>query len=540
MEQSELLVYIEGGNRQNGYGSELVVQGVAKDLDEQVAQQELGITLAWTCEDLMNGGEQCRNIKNELITLNQTSKSQSFEAKILQPYSTLRFYLTGDKAAANKTTKDEAIIMIVELDIEPLQIKFPDNIYVSKINKNDDLQIDVTYGNNPDDYSLFLIIFYKLDIVATKKQNFTSFAFQVWDLFSEFETDSNEILVRVSLYDPKFFMPSISTVKVLVNFEPSLGEILVSPASGVSLDTLFTIQASGFYDEDTPLSYRFFLYAQESLYDEERELGVNPVNSKRDFLRDTQYLNTFSGRLSRGVQNSNPALSYRVLVLVSIIDSLGAVTNQTKAIRVTPKYPSNAQVDQQLLHYTQFYQNNIQSNTILSDRVANLNLITAEVLQLDSSPCSLNSCNSRGNCSAQTQTCTCEEGFYLRDCSLSESQYAEFKQLKYSLLQGLQSVDQSQLDALTQNQIQKSIFSILQQQDLFDLMSDSEVQSTIAAIDSVVQKIYSEIDTIIQNGQLNQGVNVVSQKIQQFNLILGKNLETLDGLMGTVSKKISK
>ena len=54
VESSELLVYIEGGNRQNGYESELVVRGVAKDLDVVESDQELGITRTWVCEDIIN------------------------------------------------------------------------------------------------------------------------------------------------------------------------------------------------------------------------------------------------------------------------------------------------------------------------------------------------------------------------------------------------------------------------------------------------------------------------------------------------------
>ena len=66
-------------------------------------------------------------------------------------------------------------------------MNYPQQVYLSKINKNDDLQVDIDYNGDPDQYSLFLTLFYKLEIVATKKQNFTSFAFAVWDLFSSFE-----------------------------------------------------------------------------------------------------------------------------------------------------------------------------------------------------------------------------------------------------------------------------------------------------------------------------------------------------------------
>ena len=59
--------------------------------------------------------------------------------------------------------------MIVELETKSLTVNYPQQIKLSKINKNDDLQIDTVYDGDPDLYSLFLIIFYKLEIVATKK-----------------------------------------------------------------------------------------------------------------------------------------------------------------------------------------------------------------------------------------------------------------------------------------------------------------------------------------------------------------------------------
>ena len=102
----------------------------------------------------------------------------------------------------------------------------------------------------------------------------------------------------------------------------------------------------------------------------------------------------------------------------------------------------------------------------------------------------------------------------------------------------LQLIDQSQLTVFQQNQIQKTIFQILQQKDLFDLLDQSEIDQTISSIEETVQKIGTELDLIMAAGQLNQGVNVISQKVQQLNQILGKNLETLDGVISTVTKKI--
>lgn len=144
------------------------------------------------------------------------------------------------------------------------------------------------------------------------------------------DTTDNEILVRISLYDPLYFMPSISTVKIEVNFEPVSGVIVVSPTSGYSLDTIFTIQALNYTDEDSPLSYRFFYYFEEELYEKERELGVNPVNSRRDFIQDSGFVNEMSTRLSIGKSSA----SMNILLMVSVIDSYGAVTNTTQLIKV--------------------------------------------------------------------------------------------------------------------------------------------------------------------------------------------------------------
>ena len=78
VEPSELLVYIEGGNRQNGYENELIVRGVARDLDVIESEQETGLTRAWRCEDIINSNQPCKNIKNEVITLNDSAPMQQF------------------------------------------------------------------------------------------------------------------------------------------------------------------------------------------------------------------------------------------------------------------------------------------------------------------------------------------------------------------------------------------------------------------------------------------------------------------------------
>ena len=106
--------------------------------------------------------------------------------------------------------------------------------------------------------------------------------------------------MRVSLYDPRYFMPLVSTVRVNVNFEPIEGTVEVTPLEGDSLDTVFTIKALNFVDEDSPLTFRFFYYQTQEIYEEERALGVNPVSSRRDFLRDAGFRNELSTKIVMG------------------------------------------------------------------------------------------------------------------------------------------------------------------------------------------------------------------------------------------------
>jgi hypothetical protein len=127
--------------------------------------------------------------------------------------------------------------MVAELDLPPLKVTMPEYIEVSKINKNDDIQIDIEFDRNPDDYFFAIVLLYNLDIVATKRQSYTSFAIQLWDLYSDFTRDQTEVLLRVTFYDPQYFMPSFASKTVTLNFEPLPGTISITPISGNSLST---------------------------------------------------------------------------------------------------------------------------------------------------------------------------------------------------------------------------------------------------------------------------------------------------------------
>ncbi len=53
-----------------------------------------------------------------------------------------------------------------------------------------------------------LAYIYKFDIVSSKKFDYTAFKFKIWDLFSDFNQSDDSLVLKISLYDPDYFMPS--------------------------------------------------------------------------------------------------------------------------------------------------------------------------------------------------------------------------------------------------------------------------------------------------------------------------------------------
>jgi hypothetical protein len=51
---------------------------------------------------------------------------------------------------------------VVELDLPPLKVSLPEYAIISKINKNDDLQLDIEFDRNPDDYFFAVVLLYNL------------------------------------------------------------------------------------------------------------------------------------------------------------------------------------------------------------------------------------------------------------------------------------------------------------------------------------------------------------------------------------------
>jgi hypothetical protein len=102
----------------------------------------------------------------------------------------------------------------VELDQPLLRVKYPSSVIGQRINKNDEIQIEVFYEEEVEKYFFALILTYQYEVVAVKAQNYTKFSFRIMDLFENFERRDSRILLRISLYDPNYFFPLYNSFTV--------------------------------------------------------------------------------------------------------------------------------------------------------------------------------------------------------------------------------------------------------------------------------------------------------------------------------------
>ena len=203
---SPLLVYVVGGSRIQSYAAPLTVTGSATDPDVAAAAATTGVALAWNCVSLSTL-LPCADVYGNLAVLNATS-ANNFVAKFFAPYSVLQFYLTATKAAAAKQNSDSAVIVIVETDIPQLQVTLPQNILQQQLNKNDEIAVQIADNGDPDAVFVTVALIYNYDTVATKSFRHTHFSLAVWDLFHNFQPSNNLLLLRISMYNPLFLMPS--------------------------------------------------------------------------------------------------------------------------------------------------------------------------------------------------------------------------------------------------------------------------------------------------------------------------------------------
>lgn len=113
-----------------------------------------------------------------------------------------------------------------------------------------------------DDIDFSTAVVYDYDITGILRFYYTKMKLTIWDFISVFQS-KQELTLRISGHDPRFLMPSMATVTLQLNFSPFNGQVTVTPLSEDQLAVVneYLIQIRDVFDLDTPLTYKYNLYA---------------------------------------------------------------------------------------------------------------------------------------------------------------------------------------------------------------------------------------------------------------------------------------
>jgi hypothetical protein len=114
------------------------------------------------------------------------------------------------------------------------------------------------------------------------------------------------------------------SIAVATNGPPTSGSLAVIPAEGTELITLFDMTATGWYDEDPPLTYLFgFLSPVSGL--------LSSVQGRSEFTSASSYLPA-----------GDALQSFMLLVTLSVSDSFDCSSQQNSSIMVKPMADTKA------------------------------------------------------------------------------------------------------------------------------------------------------------------------------------------------------
>ncbi|KAL4432698.1 hypothetical protein ABPG74_011519 [Tetrahymena malaccensis] len=363
---ADLIVKINGGNQKIDYKSSLKLSGTIRDLDVADPNADQGITQVWSCSDPSNVNSPCVDQNNKPFVLD--SNNPQILPDTFSPYTVIKVYLSGKKSG--RQSSDSIIVLFIEFDLPVLNVslKLLDP-FGQSVNLNEEIFAILNYDTtvNPDILSFSSTIVYGDGVVGAIKFDYTQLRYRLWDYYSGFSSSNPTVTIRFSVFNPYYFMPSISIINLKINFPPTQCQFIVSPLPSLSnpafsLQTLFTLSVSGCVDTNLPLSYQFFMY--KSKQDLQNEIQY-PSQVNRRQLTDQQPDTSLSTILPAG----------NIVLMAVVADSLQAVFNSTINLTVQS---SNLNENQ----YISLIDNDLNTNGQTSQQtISQLSLIAEDLSQ---------------------------------------------------------------------------------------------------------------------------------------------------------------
>ncbi|CAD8121248.1 unnamed protein product [Paramecium sonneborni] len=370
--EGTLVVKIKGGNRQVGDVAIVILNASAIDQDiDPKENDEFQYEFSWTCFDVLKGADCLDLYGNSLKYPN--GKSVVIQASELTQYNSYVFKAETKKG--NKQASGKSMIQIVEVDVPQLQSsdeKQEAKIIQSIFNYYDEIQLSFQYtSTNPDNLFYSATIIY--DQVSVKSFKFYSltFKFRLIDYFTKLNViQSNQITLRISVYNPIFVMPSLRSIVITYNLPPNNCQLIFNNPDSIIYEfkTYVNITITDCEDDDLPLQYKLLFYNDKDTYDYDLTIGkfINNIN-----ILDFQSNNTLLFQLPYvGPQQS---INYTSYLLFMIKDQMNGISNITSPIIITNNFDINQSSMGKLLDDA----HNLQDTLYIQDLIVN------RVIQMD-------------------------------------------------------------------------------------------------------------------------------------------------------------
>ena len=119
------------------------------------------------------------------------------------------------------------------------------------------MTLDYDSTVNTDILSYSGTVTYNDETVGIITFDYVSLRFRLWDIYSSFDSTILPLEIRFSIYNPNYFMPSISILYFTINFPPSncVLSYTKNTSTNVALKTIFTLSMAGCKDDDSPIKY---------------------------------------------------------------------------------------------------------------------------------------------------------------------------------------------------------------------------------------------------------------------------------------------
>ncbi|CAD8072273.1 unnamed protein product [Paramecium primaurelia] len=262
---SNPVITIAGGNRMIGFQDALYLNTTItdKDLNDQEIKSQV-YECSWICLDIIDA-TYCQNQQKQPLEFN-SSCSQYIKPKTFYPYTVSNFEVSIIKQGNRFSTT--VSIQFIEIDLPSLIVYGADSEQL--YNYYNELIFTVQYpGVNPDLLMYAGAVIYDQYVVATFEFFYLQFKYKQQNYFIDLLQD-NTIKLRLSVYDPRFILPSINTQVLKMNIPPQNCTLSYQlPESYVEFLDEMNISLIGCKDNNAPLMYSVYLFPNQSIYQED-------------------------------------------------------------------------------------------------------------------------------------------------------------------------------------------------------------------------------------------------------------------------------